>query len=318
MRAAGLAAAISVVVTGCGYIGDPLPPALRRPLGVTDLAAVQRGSNIIIRFTIPQTTTEGLPLRGNEDVDLRVGPAAGEVTAWAKTADHVRVTASGNEAQVTVPAAKWYNKTVDIAVNVIGPTRNSVGWSPLVAIDVVPSLPVPEGLAAGNAPDAVQLQWRAGAPEFRVFRKLADETNWPAPIASVTRPSYTDGTIEYGKTYDYMVQSIEKTPTGYAESDQSQPISFQPVDRFPPAVPSGLSAVPGSRSIELVWERNAEKDFAGYRVFRDGQQIAQGLTAPAFSDRDVKPGTKYRYQVSAVDNAGNESAKSVVAEAVIP
>ena len=85
--------------------------------------------------------------------------------------------------------------------------------------------------------------------------------------------------------------------------------AIKPKDTFPPAVPAGLSAVPGSRSIELVWERNTEKDLASYRVFRDGKQVAEGLTAPAYSDRDVKPGTKYTYQVSALDNAGNESAK---------
>lgn len=311
------AAASTVFLTGCGYIGDPLPPALRRPMPVTDLTAVQTGSNLVIKFTIPRTTTEDLPLRGNEDVELRVGPEAGNRADWLKTSERERVTASGDLARVEVPAAKWYGKTVDIAVNVHGPTGHSMGWSPLVTVTVVPALPKPEALAASDAPDAVHLEWRAGAPEFRVFRKLPDETNWTL-LGTSMKPSYTDSTIEYGKTYDYMVQSIEKNGAAYTESELSEPIGFRPVDRFPPAVPAGLSAVPGSRSIELVWERNTEKDFAGYRVYRDGKLIAEGLTGPVFSDRDVKPGTKYEYQVSALDNAGNESAKSAPAAAVIP
>lgn len=317
MRALGLAAVITVILAGCGYIGDPLPPALRRPVVVTDLAAVQRGSNIIIQFTIPQQTTEGLPLRGNEDIELRVGPPADNVAAWAKTAERERVRATGNAARVEAPSTKWTGQTVNIAVNVHGPTGNSMGWSPYVSVDVIPALPKPDTLTAADAPDAVQLEWHAGAPEFRVFRKLPEDTNW-ALIGTATKPSYTDSTIEYGKTYDYMVQSIEKAGAGYAESELSDPAAFRPTDKFPPGAPAGLSAVPGSQSIELVWERNTEKDFASYRVFRNGQLIAQGLTAPAFSDRDVKPGTKYQYQVSALDNAGNESPKSAVAEAVIP
>lgn len=309
--------AVGVLVSGCGYIGDPLPPALRRPLGVTDLAAVQRGSNIIIQFTIPQATTEGLPLHGDEDVELRVGPPAADVNAWARGAQHVPVRSSGDAARVEVPAARWVGQTVNIAVNVHGPTGHSLGWSPYLSLTVVPVLPTPEALTAADAPDAVRLTWRAGAPEFRIFRKLPDETNW-TQIGSSAKPEFTDTTIEYGKTYDYMVQSVEKVGTAYAESELSATKSFKPKDTFPPAVPSGLTAVPGARSIDLVWDRNTEKDFAAYRVFRDGKQIAEGLTAPAFSDRDVKPGTKYRYQVSALDNAGNESAKSAVAEAVIP
>ena len=316
--AAAISAAIAVFVTGCGYIGDPLPPALRRPLGVTDLAAVQRGSNIVITFTIPQTTTEGLPLHGDEQVDLRVGPPAADVNAWARGAEHAAIRATGDTARAEVPASKWYNQTVNIAVNVLGPTGHTYGWSSYVPLMVVPALPKPEGVSAANAPDAVRLTWHAGAPEFRIFRKMPDEAGIGMQIGTSTRPEYTDNTIEYGKTYDYTVQSVEKTATGYAESELSATSSFRPKDTFPPAVPTGLTAVPGSRSIDLVWDRNTEKDFASYRVFRDGRQIAEGITAPAFSDRDVKPGTKYRYQVSALDNAGNESAASAAAEAVIP
>ena len=77
-------------------------------------------------------------------------------------------------------------------------------------------------------------------------------------------------------------------------------------------------AIPGTRTIELVWDRNTEKDFAGYRIYRDGKKVSEGQTAPAFSDSDVKPGTTYRYQVSAVDTAGNESALSAAVETAIP
>jgi cellulose 1,4-beta-cellobiosidase len=90
------------------------------------------------------------------------------------------------------------------------------------------------------------------------------------------------------------------------------------VDTFAPEVPAGVTAVPGTRSIELVWDRNTEKDFAGYRIYRDGKKVADGVTAPSFSDRDVQAKTRYQYQVSAADNAGNESARSAAVEATIP
>jgi hypothetical protein len=306
-------------LTGCGYIGEPLPPALKRPVVVTDLAAVERGSKIIIQFTIPKVTTEDLPIAGNADIELRIGPPNDpfDMATWQRTSDRVSVSPKGSAAYVEVPAAKWYSKTVDIAVNVHGPTGHSAGWSAFVVVPVVAVLPKPEAIVATNAPDAIHLEWHAAAPEFRVFRKLEDEVNWNQ-IGTSNKPSYTDGTIDYGKTYQYLVQSIEKTGVTYAESEPSGATTFKPVDTFPPAVPAGLTAVPGTRSIELVWDRNTEKDLAGYRVYRGGQLIATGLTAPAYSDRDAKQGVKYQYQVSALDNAGNESAKSPVAEGTIP
>lgn len=314
--------AFALCLYGCGYMAPPLPPALNRPERVEDLTALERGSNLIVQFTIPVMTTEGLPVNNKDrDIELRVGPppVPFNMEAWQRTSDRIPVLVNGNGkvARVVVPAAKYYGKTVDIAVNVHGPGGRSVGWSKFAIVPVVPALPTPEALTASNAPDAIELTWRANAPEFRIFRKLVADINWTL-LGTSPKPSYTDNTIEYGKTYQYMVQSIQKTEQGYAESELSEVTTIQPVDKYPPAVPVGATAVPGTRTIELVWNRNTEKDFAGYRIYRDGKQIAEGLTAPAFSDRDVQPRVTYRYQVSAVDTAGNESARSAPVAATIP
>ena len=326
MRAGALsfvAMPFAMYLCGCGYMGEPLPPALNRLERVQDIAAVQRGSNIHVQFTIPQTTTENLPLKkGSRDIELRIGPpptGAFSTEAWLRTADRVpMVTDDKPTAYVVYPAAKYYNKTVFVAVNVHGPSGGrSVGWSKMVAVPVIPELPTPQALELSDAPDAVHLEWHAGAPEFRVFRRPIPDLGW-TQIATSAKPSYTDSTIEYGKTYEYEVQSIQKLDDTYAESELSDVKTIKPMDKFAPAVPTGVTAVPGTRSIELVWNRNTEKDFASYNVFRDGMKIADGLTAPAFSDRGVQPKVKVQYQVSAVDTAGNESARSSPVEATVP
>lgn len=321
---AGAAFLSAFGLAGCGYMGQPLPPALKRPVRVTDLAAVQRGSNVIVQFTIPKATTEDIPLKGDVDIELRVGPPDKpfHLDVWQHNADRVPVAAKEDDgrpraaASIPVPARKWYGKTVDIAVNIRGPSGNTAGWSNFVILPVIPALAMPEDLQATDAPNGVHLEWRAKAPEFRIFRKLVGEPDWKQ-IGTSTMPSYTD-TIEYGKTYQYRVQAVQKVDDTYAESEISDVHTIKPEDRFPPAVPAGLSAIPGSRSIELVWERNTEKDFGTYRVYRDGTKVAEDLTAPAYSDRDAKPGVKYSYRVSAVDTAGNESAKTAPVEAAIP
>ena len=311
-----------LLLSGCGYMGNPLPPALNRPLRVEDLSAVEHGANIVIQFTVPTVTTEGNPVKKNQrDIELRVGPPPpGEfvMEEWLRTAERVPVkTDDKPTARVEVPVAKYNGKTVDIAVNVHGPGGRTVGWSKFSIVDVVPALPTPADFDASDAPDAVALRWSAAAPEFRVFRKLVPEVNW-TQIGSSNIPSYTDNMIDYGTTYQYMVQSVRKTADAYAESELSDVKTFKPIDRFPPSVPTGVTAIPGTRNIDLVWNRNTEKDFASYKVYRDGKQVGDGLTAPTFSDRDVKQGVRYQYQVSALDNAANESAKSPAVETVIP
>lgn len=310
-------------LSGCGYPGEPLPPALKRPVRVADLTAVERGSKVYIQFTVPTVTTEGLPITGKPDIELRMGPMPADTFTfekWGKASDRVAESAihvDNSHATAELDVSKLYGKTVVVAVRVHGPHGQDVGWSRPEPLDLILALPVPEGLTPADAPDAIRLEWHAGAPEFRVFRKDPDETGF-RQIGTSDKPNYLDTTIEYGKTYEYLVQSIEKSGERYAESEPSASVTFKPIDKFPPAVPAGLTALPGSRTVELVWDRNTERDFASYQVFRDGRKIAEGLTAPAYSDKDVKPGTRYQYRVLALDTAGNLSELCAPVETAIP
>jgi fibronectin type 3 domain-containing protein len=102
-------------------------------------------------------------------------------------------------------------------------------------------------------------------------------------------------------------------------------------DTFPPAVPSGLEAVPGGAtaagrsidlSIDLSWTPDTDADLAGYFVYRqevDPQGQVTGtvtrlnitpVVGPAYRDQTALAGHRYAYRVTAVDTAGNESAPS--------
>jgi len=314
----------AVLLIGCGYPGEPLPPALKRPVRIVDLNAVERGSKLIIQFTIPAITTEGAPVKGSEPLDVRIGPApAGrfDINGWARTAQRIpesEIKRHPPIATVELDAAPFYNKTIVLAARALSPKGSDAGWSNTLIFPVVPALPKPTGVEWKNAPDAVQLTWHAAAPQFRIFRRQSGQADYSL-AGTADKPEYLDAGITYGNTYDYLIQSIEKVNDDrYAESDPTELAAVKPKDEFPPAVPSGLTAVPGAKSIELVWNRNTDRDFASYRIYRDGKLLASNIVSLAYSDRDVKPGTTYTYQLTAVDIAGNESAKTPPVSAALP
>src|ERR1039458_5576472 len=70
---AALAAALLLLSTGCGYVGGPLTPLANVPAKVTDLAAVQRGSLLVVHFTVPPLTTEKRTIDKPLQFDLRIG-----------------------------------------------------------------------------------------------------------------------------------------------------------------------------------------------------------------------------------------------------
>src|SRR5207302_1988996 len=89
-----------------------------------------------------------------------------------------------------------------------------------------------------------------------------------------------------------------------------------PPDTTPPTVPTGLTASAVSSSqINLSWAASSDNvGVSGYRVFRDGAQIATTSTT-FFSNTGLSPSTTYSYAVAAFDAAGNLSAQSGPASA---
>src|SRR5580704_16506279 len=53
----------TAALVGCGVPGVPKPPSLELPEPVTDLRAVRKGDRVYLDWTVPNETTDRLPLR---------------------------------------------------------------------------------------------------------------------------------------------------------------------------------------------------------------------------------------------------------------
>ena len=90
-------------------------------------------------------------------------------------------------------------------------------------------------------------------------------------------------------------------------------------DRFAPAPPTGVAALPREGGVEVSWSPSPEADLARYRVYRTvaggaPTRVGEALTGET-SLVDRSPGTgAVAYTVTAVDRDGNESEPSRPAE----
>lgn len=312
-----------VLMAGCGYEGAPLPPLANVPGRITGLSSTQRGAQLLVQFTPPQLTTEGLPIKPPLALDVRIGPGTEPVDegVWAAGATKLpRGELANGAATYEAPVTNWIGKQVIIGVKAIGSNGKSSGWT-FGATLVVPEPQTPSALHTDNTEQGIRLTWTAPESAFRIFRRTGSEPL--QQIADVSRPPWTDTSSQFGQQYTYAVRAIVKLPesatAGHeAESELSAEVSFTPKDEFPPATPSGLRAAAAPRSVELSWNDNSEADLAAYRVYRGVaggpmQRIAE-VEVPAYSDANVEPDKMYRYAVAAVDRAGNESTQTTPVE----
>ena len=315
---------LALASAGCGTVGEPHAPSAHIPLAPTDLSAVERGDRIVVSFTAPAMTTDAQVITSIGGADVRVGPTKKPFDANAWAAGATRAVVKSADKPGTVEAASQplapdlVGKDLIVGARVLNARGRPSAWSNFVTIHVIAPVAAPTEVKATDVPEGIRLTWNApGEHSFRVFRKGPDDQA-PAEIGKTDTPQYVDNTIAWDHPYQYWVQALRDG----AESDALESPVDTPRDVFPPAVPAGLNAVTGTTSIELAWERNIESDFRTYIIYRavgDGalQKLAE-VNVPTYSDRAVESGKRYRYAVSAIDQAGNESGKSPPVEAAAP
>lgn len=329
---------LALLFTGCGYVGDPLPPALYIPLPVADLSAMQESGKLAIRFTLPARTTEDLPMEGSPEVELRAA-------AWEKSRQWDEAAWERESARLTTPPAEenvvnalldatpFAGQRILLRVRVAGKLGRFSSWSEPVALEVLRQPEEIRGFTLASAPEGVSVSWTLPAQQVpgmrtEVFRRPGgDGAAEKAPpftlVASVPGDHWVDPGARFGESYVYRIRErLEREDFNYAGAFQG-PLSITPLDTFPPAAPADVAVVAGATGAELSWTRNQESDLKEYRVYRSAgtgpfQQIGKPAATPTFSDTGAPSGVALRYRITSVDEAGNESAPSAIVEITLP
>ncbi|NOU68966.1 hypothetical protein GC096_33645 [Paenibacillus sp. LMG 31461] len=180
---------------------------------------------------------------------------------------------------------------------------------------------VPAGFAGATSQDRVDLVWQTNTEVdlagYNLYVSDDDGSNWIHegqiyPYLS----SYTFTNLSYGVTYSFAITAYDVHDN---ESEKSNIVSLTPQeepDTEFPAPPVGLTASVGDTKIQLTWSPNEEEDLAGYKLYvsedgaatwRSGVSTGYATTYQATGLTNRKA---YTFAVTALDYAGNESAKS--------
>lgn len=330
---------------GCGKQGPPLPPLRAVPAPAKDLNIRQQGTRVLFELTYPKTTAGGMALDGisavevwetaqpapregkPQPLDPRVFASAAKPSLKVTDADLAAAT-FGDHLIFSMPLPSTTGTEAHFyAVRTFSKSGERSEFSNQVSL--VPKTPpsAPDQLTTTPRPDGVMIEWSPveGALGYAVYRRDAQEKGHGQPVhaAAPTERSWLDTTARFGQSYIYAVTSFnDRDPFIESAITSEREVRYQ--DRFAPPTPTDLVALAETGRIRLVWKGTDAEDLAGYVVYRrsgdgDFQRItSQPLTAAEYVDTDVKAGTTYSYRVTALDQAGNESAPGGEVRAALP
>jgi hypothetical protein len=308
---------LCLMLTGCGAVGDPLPPLLDIPQPPTELTAAQRGDKVVISWPAPLLTTENVkprpdrlgPIKIYRFVlsDLQDKPPIKESKEFKESktyqgAKEIKDLPPGATIYWDTVDPAWFNHTVVYAVRMTNRRGESADYSNLVAVAVLKVGP-PPSFRVEVKEHAVELRWNAGEGEsFRIYRD-------GVALGDVTGSSFDDKQFEFDHPYVYMIRTLAHKGNFTAESDDSEAKKVTPGDTFAPDPPRAVRAVAIEGVAEISWSPNTEPDLAGYNVYRGTVKINDKLIVNTVF-RDPTPGASPRYTVTAVDTHNNESPPS--------
>jgi predicted small lipoprotein YifL len=348
-RALLLALAFVFIFSGCGKKGAILPPVALVPQAPEILSLVQQGDQAVLEWKNPVSYMDGEVLPGLASVEIwraEVGeeeaaePAAvsrekfqdrAALQAVIRQPEFIKLRSGGDKqagplrASLSLGGEVLSHKMLSYALRAIDSRRKKSQFSEIRTLQPKPLPRPPFNLRAEVEAEGVILCWDSprenfdgsvlsGLAGYRVLRAENGSSFKLLTAEPVPEICFRDGQIVFGQTYFYAVRAAAAGSEPFDESRDSLPLEVTPRDTFPPAPPSGLTALPGDDFISLAWDPRPETDLAGYRVWRReegglefGELTSQLLVETTYLDRTAEKNKRYEYAVTAEDKTGNRS-----------
>ncbi|MGI5138747.1 MULTISPECIES: fibronectin type III domain-containing protein [unclassified Streptomyces] len=277
-------------------------------------------NNFSVRWTLTRDFGSGGPfaLTASAQDGIRVYlDSTRKIDLWKNVSSTVSKTVN-----LTIPSGK-HTLRVDY-VNWTGAANVKFAYSPRTSatVDKVrPLTPTGTSVSYDKATGKAKLAWSKNKEMdlagYRVYRRTKGSADWTR-LATTTATTYTDATLPVtGAAYYYEIRAYDKAGN---ESTGTADQAVTTVDRTAPPAPTGLSIAREPEDLRVRW--SAVEGAASYRVYRatsaDGTYTGIGATAQvSYVDASAAEGTTYYYRVTALDAAGNESARSVAASGTL-
>lgn len=231
---------------------------------------------------------------------------------------------------LSVPFALGETGTLELffsAVDELGNTANQEAFFAVEVYDEAPLINLPGGLAVTSLPGGeLLLEWDAvsDATGYRVEVFAGSDPDFANPEFTADTADLTftilPGTLSDASDYVVGVSALRLVGVDTGVSDIAS-LDGVAVDSVPPAVPSDLSGQMTSQGATISWSPNGVEAAAHYRVYRGNSLIGGTIANPvavspllagtvgSWTDPNPLHAEPY-YEVTALDAAGNESARS--------
>ena len=217
-------------------------------------------------------------------------------------------------------------------VRAVGPSNVKSELSAFVSAQATAPpaiLATPRNVRASGGIEYITITWSANTEVeltgYRVMRYTDPAQTEAEATFTTVHTTYVDSPLVSGQTYVYRVQAVGVNNT---ESELSLFASATVlIDDIPPATPGNFAAVLASTgtAVELSWDAPIRDANGGaltglvrYVIYRDtSNTVPIELTTvdaahQVYIDTGLANRTTYRYQISAIDHRGNESARSPI------
>lgn len=337
---------IALVFPSCGKKGDPGLPVLRAPEAPKRFQAVARAEAIVLVWKAPDTNADKSPLLDLAGFKILRSEMPIEKAClkcprdYREIFDYVYKGPRGQE-----PEKRWFYYQ-DSAISFkslytyrvqcyndhedTGPSTKPVD----VYWDMPPAAPT--GLSVQRSNRLLRFMWNpvtgladGTAAEriegYNVYRTDTRGVYEEAPLHEelLSDTVFEDIPEKLGLTYFYTVRAVRRVQETLIESLPSNEIEVAYVDIQPPGIPEGLTAIPQKDGMLLKWIPKAERDFAGFNIYRREARAAgfvklneKPVTENAWLDTTAALRTRYVYGITAVDRSpqANESGMSETVE----